>query len=186
VAGKKVKAKNEELTMLRQPEIIVTSPDHVPEKLSQATSGKRPLTQITVIDHTAPMTSESPRSKVAAVKELLGKSKISYTNATGSRKLFKLPMKIVNDCNNSANTSINGESQKGNETSKGNKPSLFEQLKARLTRDNGGGGSATGTGAARNSFSAGPNSIIGSPKSDKKFKNSKKMNASSSGSSVLN
>jgi hypothetical protein len=67
-AGKKYKAKNEELEVLRQPEIIVTSPDHVPEKLSQATSGKRPLTQITVIDHTAPMmTSESPRSKVAAV-----------------------------------------------------------------------------------------------------------------------
>jgi hypothetical protein len=101
-------------------------------------------TQITVIDHRT-----DKESKMDTVKDLIERSKAS--GGQGSRKLFKLPIKLVSEISSgkdhqgtAPNTSGGSQSASGADTTK--KPSLFEQLKARLSKDSASRSSYASTG----------------------------------------
>ena len=113
-------------------------------------SGRGQRGGIVVIDHRSEKEKEQ---KVEAVKEMIEKSKAVGGSVT--RKMFKLPIKLVNECKDSSSNQPAGSQSASGKDSKGsNKPSLFEQLKARLSKDSN----------LRQSLSAGNLSTASTPK----------------------
>ncbi len=68
-------------------------------------SGKGQRNGIVVIDHRS---DKEKAQKVEAVKEIIEKSKVA--GGTATRKMFKLPIKLVNECKDNNIASLPGGS----------------------------------------------------------------------------
>ncbi len=68
-------------------------------------SGKGQRNGIVVIDHRS---DKEKAQKVEAVKEIIEKSKVA--GGTATRKMFKLPIKLVNECKDNNSASLPGSS----------------------------------------------------------------------------